>query len=103
MARKDQNAVIIVAAGRGARAGEKNRPKQYRLLDGQSVLDRTISAFADHPAIDLIQVVIHADDVALYDKNTSPHAKLLPPCTGGETRQASVPCRASCYARQKHK
>ncbi len=90
MTESDQNAVIIVAAGRGARAGEKNRPKQYRLLDGQSVLDRTISAFADHPAIDLIQVVIHADDVALYDENTAPHTKLQPPCTGGETRQASV-------------
>ena len=45
---------IIVAAGRGARAGG-GLPKQYRGLGGRTVLARTIQAFASHPSIDCVQ------------------------------------------------
>jgi 2-C-methyl-D-erythritol 4-phosphate cytidylyltransferase / 2-C-methyl-D-erythritol 2,4-cyclodiphosphate synthase len=83
-------AALIVAAGRGARFGG-DLPKQYCLLAGKPVLAHTTAAFADHPQIALVQTVIHADDAALYAEAVgSSQQKLLPPVTGGATRQASV-------------
>ncbi|MFZ5618389.1 MAG: bifunctional 2-C-methyl-D-erythritol 4-phosphate cytidylyltransferase/2-C-methyl-D-erythritol 2,4-cyclodiphosphate synthase [Pseudomonadota bacterium] len=83
---------IIVAAGRGSRAGAGG-PKQYRLLDGEAVLARTARAFLDHPEIDAVRVIIHADDGDLYADAMAgllSHRKLLPPVPGGEERQDSV-------------
>lgn len=85
---------IVVAAGRGSRAGE-GLPKQYRLLGGQTVLGRTLDALAGHPRVDRILCAIHPDDRDLYQAavDTLPAAhreKLLPPASGGATRQASV-------------
>ncbi len=87
---KTKNAVVIVAAGRGERAGQSGGPKQYRLIGGQSVLARTQTAFCRHPAVDVVIVVVHADDRPLYEANTIKSPKLLSPCIGGPTRQASV-------------
>lgn len=87
---KTSNAVVIVAAGRGERAGQENGPKQYRQIGGRTVLARTIEAFTNHPDIDWVLVVIHTDDTALYQACAPSHAKLLSPCIGGATRQASV-------------
>src|SRR6185436_16253662 len=60
---------LIVAAGRGLRAGE-GVPKQYRQLAGMPVLTRAIAAFAAHPAVDGISVVIGADDANAYEAAT---------------------------------
>jgi 2-C-methyl-D-erythritol 4-phosphate cytidylyltransferase/2-C-methyl-D-erythritol 2,4-cyclodiphosphate synthase len=85
----DDTAVLIVAAGRGSRAG--GLPKQYRRLAGRPVLLGTIEAFRTHPSVGPILVVIHPDDRALYDAAvTVPGDRLLPPVPGGATRQASV-------------
>lgn len=83
------NAALIVAAGRGTRAGPGG-PKQYRMLGGMTVLRRTLLAFANHPDIDAVQVVIHSDDLDAYQASSAGLPKLLPPCFGGETRQTSV-------------
>ncbi|HEY8509993.1 MAG TPA: 2-C-methyl-D-erythritol 4-phosphate cytidylyltransferase, partial [Steroidobacteraceae bacterium] len=92
-----QVAVLIVAAGRGTRAGGSAVPKQYRLLGGKPVLSRTIAAFARHPRVSAIQVAIHPDDRALYDACCAGlTAKLRPPVWGGATRQDSV--RAGLHA-----
>ena len=56
---------VIVAAGRGVRAGG-GLPKQYRLLRGRPILAHTIQAFACHPAVDRIQPVLNLDDRDLY-------------------------------------
>jgi 2-C-methyl-D-erythritol 4-phosphate cytidylyltransferase/2-C-methyl-D-erythritol 2,4-cyclodiphosphate synthase len=83
---------IIVAAGRGARAGAGG-PKQYRPLAGQTVLARTVRAFLNHPKIDAVRVIIHKDDDALYREAIDPvaaHQKLMPPVHGGKERQDSV-------------
>ncbi|WP_435228980.1 bifunctional 2-C-methyl-D-erythritol 4-phosphate cytidylyltransferase/2-C-methyl-D-erythritol 2,4-cyclodiphosphate synthase [Pseudopelagicola sp. nBUS_20] len=56
-----KTAAIIVAAGRGHRAGG-GLPKQWRPLSGKRVTDWTIGAFADHPLIDEVVLVIHPDD-----------------------------------------
>ncbi|MGX1196489.1 bifunctional 2-C-methyl-D-erythritol 4-phosphate cytidylyltransferase/2-C-methyl-D-erythritol 2,4-cyclodiphosphate synthase [Parvibaculum sp. MBR-TMA-1.3b-4.2] len=82
-------AALIVAAGRGSRAGP-GAPKQYRDLAGEPVLRRTLRAFSTHPSIDAVLTVIHADDHAAFDDAVAGLAGLLPPVTGGDTRQASV-------------
>ncbi|MGF9762652.1 bifunctional 2-C-methyl-D-erythritol 4-phosphate cytidylyltransferase/2-C-methyl-D-erythritol 2,4-cyclodiphosphate synthase [Microvirga sp. 0TCS3.31] len=86
-------AALIVAAGRGSRAGE-GTPKQYRHLQGHSVLTRTLTGFLSHPGIDCALVVIHPDDRDLYDASVAafaPHSPTLLPCVhGGDTRQDSV-------------
>jgi 2-C-methyl-D-erythritol 4-phosphate cytidylyltransferase / 2-C-methyl-D-erythritol 2,4-cyclodiphosphate synthase len=84
-------AVIIVAAGRGTRAGGAGGPaKQYRDLAGSCVLTRTLAAFYAHPRVGSILTVIHADDRDLYDAAAAGFAGLLEPVTGGATRQESV-------------
>ncbi len=55
------------------------------------MLSYAVDAFARHPAVGAIQVVIHADDRALYEAALpSAPGKLLPPVLGGFERQASV-------------
>jgi 2-C-methyl-D-erythritol 4-phosphate cytidylyltransferase/2-C-methyl-D-erythritol 2,4-cyclodiphosphate synthase len=83
---------IIVAAGRGVRAGTVG-PKQYQSLAGESVLARAARAFLDHPEISAVRVIIHADDHDLYAESMaglSSRAKLLTPAVGGRERQDSV-------------
>lgn len=80
---------LIVAAGRGTRAGE-GLPKQYRPVGGVPILARTLSAFCGHPDIESVLVVIHPDDQPHYDRCTGDLPKLLTPVAGSTTRQASV-------------
>lgn len=83
-----QTAVIIVAAGRGSRAGG-DMPKQYRPLLGKSVLRRTIEAFRAADPDARILCVIHPDDMDFYRAVTEGLA-LIDPVPGGATRQQSV-------------
>lgn len=83
---------VIVAAGRGSRAGAGG-PKQYRTLAGRAVLAWTTDAFLSHPQIDAVRVIIHRDDFDAYGeamREFAEHPKLLPPTTGGAERQDSV-------------
>jgi 2-C-methyl-D-erythritol 4-phosphate cytidylyltransferase/2-C-methyl-D-erythritol 2,4-cyclodiphosphate synthase len=81
--------VIVVAAGRGQRAGE-GPPKQFRTIGGEMVLRRTLALFAGHPAIRRVLPVIHADDAAPCAAAMTGIERITPPVTGGATRQASV-------------
>ncbi|MGH1425226.1 MAG: bifunctional 2-C-methyl-D-erythritol 4-phosphate cytidylyltransferase/2-C-methyl-D-erythritol 2,4-cyclodiphosphate synthase [Pseudooceanicola sp.] len=77
-----QTAAIIVAAGRGNRAGG-GLPKQWRPLAGRRVIDWTLSAF-DEARIDRVIVVVHPDDRAI------PLPDHVTRVVGGATRDASV-------------
>jgi len=95
-----KTAALIVAAGRGTRAGAP-LPKQYAPLGASTVLSRTLQAFVGNPAINAVQVVIAAADAQLYDSATAAFVgKLLPAVAGGATRQASV--RAGLLALVPH-
>ena len=74
-------AAIIVAAGRGTRAGG-TVPKQWQLLAGQPVVRHSIRAFAG--LADQVILVVHPDDVA---RATPMGVQLV---EGGATRDASV-------------
>jgi 2-C-methyl-D-erythritol 4-phosphate cytidylyltransferase / 2-C-methyl-D-erythritol 2,4-cyclodiphosphate synthase len=87
-------AVLVVAAGRGQRAGA-GLPKQYRLCGGMTVLARSLLPFLAHPEIGSVTVVIHPDDRLVYDQavrdlDMARSSRLMPPAIGGDTRQASV-------------
>ncbi len=92
-------AAIVVAAGRGLRAGG-DRPKQYREILGEPMIRPSLAALAAHRAIFAVQPVIHPDDAALFKSATS-GLELLPPVAGGATRQASV--RAGLEALAPHR
>jgi 2-C-methyl-D-erythritol 4-phosphate cytidylyltransferase/2-C-methyl-D-erythritol 2,4-cyclodiphosphate synthase len=81
-------AAVIVAAGRGFRAGG-TLPKQYRELAGEPVIRSSLSLFAWHGQIGAVQAVIHPDDRSSYE-SAAKGLRLLAPVPGGATRQASV-------------
>lgn len=83
-----QVAAIVLAAGRGLRAGG-DLPKQYRQVAGEPVVRASLTAFGRHPEIAWVQPVIQQADAPLFQAATS-GLKLLPPVQGGATRQASV-------------
>lgn len=82
-------AALIVAAGRGTRAGGPT-PKQYVLSAGRTILDHTVSLFLAHPRIDRVLVVIAPGDEPHYTAAVTSHPQLMAPVPGGATRQASV-------------
>ena len=82
---------IVVAAGRGTRAGS-GIPKQYREIAQKPILHYTIDALLAHKAIDNIICVIHNDEKQLYKNAVSRinNPRLSKPVLGGETRSESV-------------
>jgi len=76
-------AAVIVAAGRGTRAGS-TLPKQWHPLLGRRLIDWTLDAFQHHPNIDKICVVLHPEDIETADLRDVLIAE------GGSTRDASV-------------
>ena len=81
-------AAVVVAAGRGVRAGHAT-PKQYRNVRGAPVIRHALSLFIDHPQVTLIQPVIHRDDAAAFAEATA-GLKVRAHAFGGATRQISV-------------
>ena len=94
MSDRESIAVILVAAGRGSRAGE-GLPKQYRAIGGRPLLAHTIDAFLAIPDITEVLPVIHPDDTDLCAQavrraaGAGPH-RILPPAFGASTRQTST-------------
>ncbi|SMC68329.1 bifunctional 2-C-methyl-D-erythritol 4-phosphate cytidylyltransferase/2-C-methyl-D-erythritol 2,4-cyclodiphosphate synthase [Rhizobium sp. RU36D] len=86
-------AILIVAAGRGERAGVSvEGPKQYRMIGGKPLIAHTLQAFATHSKTWPIVVVIHRDDEQLFEKALAylPDRHRVTVTHGGATRQESV-------------
>lgn len=79
---------IVVAAGRGTRL-ESVVPKAYIPLAGKPLIRHTIDYLQATGCVDHVQVVIHPNDIDLYNQSIA-GLDLLPPVIGGETRQDSV-------------
>jgi len=85
-----QVAAIVVAAGRGVRAGGET-PKQYQPLGRHSVLTRTLAALTAHPAVAHLVVVTTPADAALWAAQVAvPAGCPVTVAAGGATRDASV-------------
>jgi 2-C-methyl-D-erythritol 4-phosphate cytidylyltransferase / 2-C-methyl-D-erythritol 2,4-cyclodiphosphate synthase len=80
-------AALIVAAGRGVRAGG-GLPKQWRHVAGKSVAQWTVDAFDHHPAINRIVLVVSADSApAQWPGSAKTPIDIV---TGADTRAGSV-------------
>ena len=81
---KKTTAVVIVAAGRGLRAGF-DLPKQYQTLAGKTVLEHTVGKFA---GFDTVVIVAHPDYHAQI-RDVLPDSVIV---AGGNSRTESVRC-----------
>jgi len=81
---KHATAALIVAAGRGTRAGGP-QPKQWQVVAGKPVMTWTLERFAAHPQIDRLVVVLHPDDLGT---EIAPKPDVV--VAGGADRAASV-------------
>ena len=79
---------LVVAAGRGSRFGG-DLPKQYLPLGGQMVLRHAVVALARHDRVANVLVAIRPEDRPLFDRAVL-GLQILPPVSGGATRQDSV-------------
>lgn len=83
-------ACIVVAAGRGTRAGGET-PKQFQSLGSSTVLEKTLAALTSHRAITQLVVVLHPSDETLFSASTDlPEHCAISTVHGGATRDASV-------------
>jgi 2-C-methyl-D-erythritol 4-phosphate cytidylyltransferase/2-C-methyl-D-erythritol 2,4-cyclodiphosphate synthase len=80
---------IIAAAGRGQRIGGAV-PKQFLSLAGRTILERSIIAYLDHPAVDELIVALPAEMVSSPPQYLRASSKPLKVVPGGDRRQDSV-------------
>ena len=99
MAKSERTAAILVAAGRGLRAGDGG-PKQYRVIGGQTVIFRAMQPFCTHPQVSVVQPVLHPDDAAMFNAACA-GLRHQQPANGGATRQASVHAGLEALVREK--
>jgi 2-C-methyl-D-erythritol 4-phosphate cytidylyltransferase / 2-C-methyl-D-erythritol 2,4-cyclodiphosphate synthase len=79
---------LVVAAGRGERAGG-SRPKQYRRIAGEALVARAAAGLLAHPRVDAVAVIIGPGQETLYHEACG-HLRLLDSIEGGQERQDSV-------------
>lgn len=79
-------AALIVAAGRGERAGG-TVAKQWQRLAGRQLLEHTIDAFRSAPGVDHVAIVLHPDAM---DQRSRFEELGLVVAQGGEDRAGSV-------------
>jgi 2-C-methyl-D-erythritol 4-phosphate cytidylyltransferase / 2-C-methyl-D-erythritol 2,4-cyclodiphosphate synthase len=94
-----QIAAVVVAAGRGVRAGGQ-LPKQFRQIGGDALLRRALLSFVEARNVDLVQPVVRSEDIDRV-RTLIRNMDVLSPVFGGTTRQASV--RAGLEALERHR
>lgn len=99
MAKSQRIAVVLVAAGRGLRAGAGG-PKQYREIGGVPLIYRAMEAFSTHADVFAVQPVVNPDDSTMFAAAVAGLSH-EPPTNGGATRQASVLAGLEALARHK--
>ena len=79
---------ILVAGGHSARM--KGTDKMTLKLDGVTVLERSLRAFALHPEVDAVVAVTRPDLIPLVERWRTRYPKITAVVAGGETRCLSV-------------
>lgn len=80
--------VIVPAAGIGSRMAA-DRPKQYLMLQGKTMLEVTIEKLLSHPRISNVIVAIHPND-SVFQTLTVAQSPRVQSVIGGEQRVDSV-------------
>lgn len=86
------NTVIVVAGGSGTRMAASMK-KQYLLLGGMPILQRTLDAFVNNSSIDRICLVVPEEDIAFCNNNIIKKIeakKKIDVTAGGVERQQSA-------------
>ncbi|HCR85189.1 MAG TPA: bifunctional 2-C-methyl-D-erythritol 4-phosphate cytidylyltransferase/2-C-methyl-D-erythritol 2,4-cyclodiphosphate synthase [Alphaproteobacteria bacterium] len=86
MTSKSKVAVMIVAAGKGARLGS-DLPKQYLKIEGKTILEHSIEAFSKIKNISTIHIVISKEYEKIFNSSIQHPVSYS---FGGDTRQESV-------------
>lgn len=79
---------IVPAAGVGSRM-QADRPKQYLMLHGKTILDHTVERLLSHPAISEVVVAVSEEDEYFSDTAIAHHS-LVTRVAGGKERCDSV-------------
>lgn len=79
---------VLLAGGSGSRMGS-DRPKQFLEVNGKTILEWTIEAFHQHPAVDEIAIVSRADNMEEVRQLALPYPKVRKVLTGGKERYDS--------------
>jgi 2-C-methyl-D-erythritol 4-phosphate cytidylyltransferase/2-C-methyl-D-erythritol 2,4-cyclodiphosphate synthase len=85
--------IVVVAAGRGERAGSPDDgPKQYRSIGGEAVIRHAVRTCLSWQRSGPVVVVLHPDDEALFARAVRglDGASRISTTPGGTTRQQSV-------------
>src|SRR5665811_404456 len=82
-------AAVIVAAGRGVRAGGE-LPKQFRQIGGEIMLRRTLSMFVEAENVGRVLPVIHPEDIALFQAAAANMTMLTPAFGGGGLEKSDI-------------
>jgi 2-C-methyl-D-erythritol 4-phosphate cytidylyltransferase/2-C-methyl-D-erythritol 2,4-cyclodiphosphate synthase len=81
--------VVIPAAGQARRFGSAEN-KIWAVIAGQTVLERTLTAFNSHPGVSAIVISAGADDIARVRTAAAEFNRVTAVVTGGNTRTDSV-------------
>ena len=87
--RRRDAAALVVAAGKGLRAGGP-LPKQFQPVAGRPMLAHAVAAFAAHPRVARVLLVIPPDAEEEARVALGSLADRIALCPGGATRQESV-------------
>lgn len=85
----ERTIALLVAGGTSERMGMP-LPKPYLQLGEEPMICQAIRAFAEHPGIDGVRVVIRREHHGLYKRVTRDMPPILPCVVGGNMRQDSV-------------
>lgn len=93
-----KNVAVILAGGVGQRMGS-DIPKQFCKVSGKSVIEHTISVFEEHPLIDEISIVVHANSLNRVEELclSNHYSKVKKILVGGKERYHSSLAAINAY------
>lgn len=83
------NIAVLLAGGSGRRMGGPE-PKQFIQVSGCTILEHSVRAFSNHPDIDGIVIVSHADFISRVSDIAHPYPKVKHIVPGGKERYDST-------------
>ncbi len=92
----DKVAVVIVAAGRGERAGQADGPKQYQSIGGRAVIAHTLDMFLAHPKVGPSSSPSMPTTASYSHRATGANADRVIAVTGGAVEAGLGPAWAAC-------
>lgn len=90
------NIAVLLAGGSGRRMGGPE-PKQFIQIAGRTILEHSIRAFHQHPGIDRIVIVAHADYLDRIQSIAAPYPKVGHIVPGGKERYDSTLAALACF------